>query len=178
MSLPLGAPRSASCKWGAATTKYTAQPYGTFSIPLSTSLDSEQILSLLLRRKQLSIHTTLIPIYSKSSDRAAWLTGYSVQVATTGLNKLSRQLVVKRLGCQDIRSSKHNYSVGKARSFVAVPTHTQVSQFGNGMAPWAHFRKVYAPPEWHGSLGGGWYSRLAYPISRTGGILVMIESHS
>jgi hypothetical protein len=107
MSLPLGAPRSATCKMGRSNYKYTAQPYGTFSIPLSTSLDSEQISSLLLRRKQLSIRTTLIPIYSKSSDRAAWLTGYSVQVATTGLNKLSRQLVVKRLGCQDIRSSKH-----------------------------------------------------------------------
>jgi hypothetical protein len=110
-------------KWGAAPTGTTAQPYGTFSIPLSTSLDSEQRSSLLLGQKQLSMHMTLIPICSKSSDRAL---AYRLLCASChiGLNKLSRQLGVKRLGCQDIRSSNRNHSVGKTRSFVAVPTHT------------------------------------------------------
>ncbi len=52
-----------------------------------------------------------------------------MDVATTGLNKLSRQLGVKRLGCQDIRTSKHNYSVAKARSFVAVPNNISVREW-------------------------------------------------
>ncbi len=134
---------SGTARWGAAITVQVE----LHNTALRNVVHSffQHLSTHLLRRKQLSIHTTIIPICSKSSDRAAWLIGYFIHVATTGLNKLSRQLGVKRLGCQDIRSSKHNYSVGKTRSFVAVPTHTKRSHFGNGMAP---FPKGVAPPEW------------------------------
>lgn len=116
-----------AARWGAAITGTQHSPTERSPYLFSTSLDCEQTSSLLLRRQQLSIHTTIIPTAQRALIEPLGLQATLRTLPHNRSQQAKSGSRCERLGYQDLRSSKHNYSVGKARSCVAVPTYTQIS---------------------------------------------------